>query len=77
MPGRRPLIPPKTGLAVLNLAVWFAAHALFPRPGASDWFAAFLAILAFFATQHFKVRIISVIVECGLAGFLYRLLLGG
>jgi len=61
---------------ILNLALFFAYHVLWPAGlgGASDWRAALLAVLAAIALFRFKVGVIPVIVACGLAGGLMRLL---
>ncbi len=76
---------------VLNLAVFFAYHVLwplgFPTPlsletvfSGFDWLPVILGIAAFVALWRFKVGIIPVILACGGAGLAYvalRPLLGG
>ncbi len=58
---------------VMNLAVWFGLHVLWPTNGAFDWFALGLGMLAFFGIVRWKWKIIPVIVGCGLLGLVFRL----
>ena len=62
---------------VLNLAVFFAYHVLWPQgfEGAFEWFSALLGIAAFVALFKFKVGIVTVIGACAVAGLGYSLLL--
>ena len=55
---------------VLNLAVDFTRHALWPGGGSLDWFVGVLALAAFFALRKFHSALVPVIVLCGLAGWL-------
>lgn len=58
---------------VLNLAVWFGLHVLWPERLRIDWFAAILAIAALFAMVRLKFGVVTVI-GCGaIAGILSRL----
>jgi chromate transporter len=61
---------------VLNLALIFAVHALWPE-GASgvDWFIALLALAAFVALKRFGVGLIPVIAGCALAGLVWQTVL--
>ena len=61
---------------ILNLAVFFAYHVLWPQgfSGAFEWPAAVLGAAAFVALFRFKAGIIPVIVACGAAGLLYTVL---
>ena len=59
---------------ILNLAIWFALHALIPAPGTFDWFVAIVAVGAWIAMERFKVGIIPLLVTCALAGVLWRLI---
>jgi len=66
---------------VLNLAVFFAWHVLWPEAseaapfaGPFEWFALLLAIAAFTALWRFKAGIIPVIAACAAAGLGYSLL---
>lgn len=59
---------------VLNLAVWFGWHVIFPA--GVDWFALVTAILFFVGLQKFKWGIIPVVLGAGLLGFVYKLSIG-
>ncbi len=67
---------------ILNLAVFFAYHVLWPQGLAQpfsmqtlftgfEWISALIGIAAFIALWRYKVGIIAVIGACGLAGLLY------
>jgi chromate transporter len=60
---------------ILNLAVFFAYHVLWPQgmDGRFEWFSALIGIAAFIALLRYKVGIIPVIGAAGLAGLLYTL----
>lgn len=62
---------------IVNLAVFFAGHILFPQgwSGAFDAVAALITVLAALALFRYKVGIIAVIAGCGAAGWLSSLLL--
>jgi chromate transporter len=62
---------------VLNLAVFFAYHVLWPQgfEGAFEWFSALLGMAAFVALFRFKAGIVTVIGACAVAGLGYSLLL--
>lgn len=53
---------------ILNLAVFFAYHVLWPQgfPGSFEWLAAIIGLTAFVALWRFKVGIISVIDACAM-----------
>lgn len=57
---------------ILNLAVWFAWHALHPAAGQWDIFVLVLAIAAFVAMERFKAGIMPVIGTCALLGLLWK-----
>ncbi len=61
---------------ILNLAVFFAYHVLWPQgfQGTFEWFSAVIGMAAFVALWRFKVGIIPVIGACGVAGLAYTLL---
>src|SRR6266540_4754880 len=68
---------------ILNLALFFAWHVLWPAgfsdaPFASgfDWFSALVGLVALAALWRYKSGMIPVILGCGAAGLLYRLLAG-
>ena len=61
---------------ILNLAVFFAYHVLWPAgfAGAFEWLSAVLGAAALIALFRFKVGIIPVIAACGTIGLIYTLL---
>ncbi|MDB5812748.1 MAG: Chromate transport protein ChrA [Betaproteobacteria bacterium] len=61
---------------ILNLAVFFAYHVLWPQGlnGSFEWLPALLGAAAIIALFRFKVGIIPLIAACGSAGLLYTLL---
>jgi chromate transporter len=61
---------------ILNLALFFAWHVLWPAgfQGAFEWFAALIGIAAFIALFKYKVGVVQVIAACAIAGFGYSLL---
>jgi chromate transporter len=56
---------------ILNLAIWFAWHALRPETGGTDWFAAVLAIGAWVAMERFKQGVIPVLGVCAGLGVVW------
>jgi chromate transporter len=62
---------------ILNLAVFFAWHVLWPAgfSGSFEWFSALAGLAAFIALFRYKIGIIPVILACGAAGLAYTLLL--
>jgi len=58
---------------ILNLAVFFAWHVLWPAgfDGGFEWFSALTGMAAFVALFRYKAGIIPVILACGLAGLAY------
>ena len=62
---------------VLNLAVFFAYHVLWPDglDGRLEWFSALLGLAAFVALFRFKAGVIPVIAACAAIGLLARLIL--
>jgi chromate transporter len=58
---------------ILNLAVFFAWHVLWPQgfAGAFEWFSAIIGVAAFVALWRFQLGIIPVIGGCAVAGLLY------
>jgi len=66
---------------IINLAVFFAWHVLWPQATAAapfagrfEWFAVFVGIAAFLALWRFKVDIMKVIGACAVMGLLYKFL---
>ena len=58
---------------ILNLAVWFGFHALFPVSEAVDLFALGLSALAFVGMLKWKWNVVPVVLGSGIAGLLWRL----
>lgn len=77
------LTAPLTGITaavvgvIVNLAVFFAYHVLWPNGfgGSFEWFSAVIGILTFFALFKFKVGIVTAICACATVGFGYSILL--
>ena len=61
---------------IVNLAVFFAYHVLWPEGlrGPFEWASAVIGIVAFLALWRYKVGIIPVIAACGLAGLAWSFL---
>ena len=76
------LTAPLTGITaavvgvILNLALFFAAHVLWPAGfhGAFEWPAALIAVAAGIALLRFDAGIVKTIAACAAAGLLYPLL---
>lgn len=62
---------------IINLAVFFAYHVLWPQgfEGNFEWFAALIGAAAFFALFKLKLGVVSVIAASASIGLLYSLLL--
>jgi chromate transporter len=62
---------------VLNLAVFFAYHVLWPQSfeGPFEWLSALIRLLAFIALFRYKIGIMPVIAACASLGLGYSLLL--
>jgi chromate transporter len=58
---------------ILNLAIWFAWHALRPDTGSIDWFVAVVAIGSWLAMERFKTGIIPTLAVCAVLGVLWKL----
>ncbi|HEX7518599.1 MAG TPA: chromate efflux transporter [Chthoniobacterales bacterium] len=58
---------------ILNLAVWFGLHAVFPPGRAIDWFAVILSAIAFIGMLKWKWGVIPVVIGSGMAGLIYKL----
>jgi chromate transporter len=63
---------------ILNLALFFGYHVLWPKgfAGAFDAVSALIALAAAVALFRFKRSVIQVIGGCALAGLLFKLLTG-
>ena len=60
---------------VLNLAVWFGLHVIFPSANTVDWFAVLIGVTAFIAMTKWKWDIIPVVLGAGLLGLIFKMLL--
>ncbi len=62
---------------VLNLAVFFAYHVLWPEgfEATFEWFSAVIGALAFVALFKYKAGIVPVIGACAVLGLGYSMLL--
>jgi chromate transporter len=57
---------------VMNLAVWFGLHIIFPSTNTIDWFAVVMATVAFIGMIKWKWGIIPVVLGAGLLGVIFR-----
>jgi chromate transporter len=60
---------------VLNLAVWFGLHVIFPGANTVDWFAIVVGLAAFVGMTRWKWDIIPVVLGAGAVGLLFRMLI--
>ena len=62
---------------ILNLAVFFAYHVLWPLgfEGTFEWFAALIGTAAFIALFKFQLGIVKVIAACAAVGLLYTFII--
>ncbi len=60
---------------VLNLAVWFGLHVIFPGDGAVDSFAILVGTVAFIGMLRWKWDIIPVVLSASFAGLIFRMFL--
>jgi chromate transporter len=58
---------------ILNLAVWFGLHVIFPRSGNVDWFAGVVCAVTFVGMLRWKWNIVPVVLGSGLVGLIYTL----
>jgi chromate transporter len=58
---------------ILNLALWFGLHVIFPRNGNVDWFAVLVCAVAFIGMLRWKWDIVPVVLGSGLLGLIYTL----
>lgn len=59
---------------ILNLGIWFAAHALWPEKGEFDAFVAVLAVGAWVAMARCKIGVIPCLAACAALGVAWRML---
>jgi chromate transporter len=58
---------------VLNLAVWFGLHVIFPAANTVDWFAVVLSVAAFVGMTRWKWDIIPVVFGAGCVGLIFKM----
>ncbi len=59
---------------ILNLAFWFAWHALSPATGKFDYFVAAVAVGAWVAMERFKIGVIPTLGACAVLGMIWKLM---
>jgi chromate transporter len=62
---------------ILNLAVWFGLHVLWPGGKTVDVYAIAVALIAFVGMMKWKWGVIPLVFSAGLLGVIYKLLLAG
>jgi chromate transporter len=62
---------------VLNLAVWFGLHVIFPGDGSIDSFAILVGIAAFMGMVRWKWDIMPVVLGAGFVGVVFKMFLSG
>jgi chromate transporter len=62
---------------ILNLAVWFGMHVLFPQAANIDWFALIVCIVTFVGLVRWKWSVIGVVIGAGLLGWVHHLMIRG
>ena len=60
---------------VLNLAVWFGLHVIFPVANVVDWFAVVVSLAAFMLMTRWKWDIIPIVLAASLLGLIFKMLL--
>jgi chromate transporter len=58
---------------ILNLAVWFGVHVIFPPTGNVDWFAVVVCVISFVGILRWRWNIVPVVLGSGLVGLIYTL----
>jgi chromate transporter len=58
---------------ILNLAIWFGLHVIFPPGRNADWFAFIVCATAFIGMLRWKWNIVPVVLGSGLLGLIYTL----
>ena len=61
---------------VLNLAVWFGIHVVFPGAGEVDWFVVAVSVMVFLGMWKWKWEIVPVVAGGGVLGLIYRSIMG-
>src|SRR5436190_3623624 len=60
---------------VLNLAVWFGLHVLFPARGQVDWFTVVVGVLALGGLVKWKWDVVPVVLGGAVLGLIYKMVL--
>jgi chromate transporter len=60
---------------ILNLAVWFALHALFPETGGIDFFVLTISLVSFVALLRWNFSMTKIVLCASALGVLYRALI--
>ena len=58
---------------ILNLAIWFAWHAIIPAGGTFDSFVAVVAVASGVAMERFKIGVIPTLAACAVLGMIWKL----
>jgi chromate transporter len=58
---------------ILNLAIWFAWHALAPAAGKFDYFVGAVAIGSWVAMERFKIGVIPTLAACAVLGMIWKI----
>jgi chromate transporter len=61
---------------ILNLAVVFGEHVLFPKMQQIDWFACVVALITFIGLWRWKWNVVPVVLGAGVAGLIFKLVSG-
>jgi chromate transporter len=59
---------------ILNLAVWFGLHVLFPEGHGLDLFALIVSVIAFAGVIRWKWGVIPVVLGASLAGLIFKIM---
>jgi len=59
---------------ILNLAIWFAWHALRPETGGFDGVVAIVAVAAWLAMERFKAGVIPTLGVCAILGMIWKVM---
>jgi chromate transporter len=60
---------------ILNLAIWFAWHALRPEGGGIDYFTAVVALGSWIAMEKCKIGVIPTLAACAVLGVVGKMAL--
>ena len=57
---------------IVNLAIWFGGHVLWPEPGRFDWFALAISVAGLIALTRFKWGVIPLVFASGCIGLVWK-----